>query len=116
MRTFLVAASALAAGTVVFSRPPLASAAVIVVVEAGTVTTVDTEESLFDSRLLAAGGCDPAGCSGDKTRVSSLQEERAKLRTGPSSHSHFFHAAVHVIFNRFPTPTPPKSEYQRAGW
>ncbi|CAM9622988.1 unnamed protein product [Ectocarpus sp. 6 AP-2014] len=67
MRAFVAAASALAAGAV-FSGPLLASAAVIVVVEAVTVTTVEAEASLFDSRLAAAGGCDPAGCSGDKTR------------------------------------------------
>lgn len=66
----MAATSALA----VFSGPPLASAAIIVVAEAGTVTTVEADASLFDSRLAAAGGCDPAGCSGDKTRVSSLQE------------------------------------------
>ncbi|CAM9933566.1 unnamed protein product [Pylaiella littoralis] len=38
------------------------------VVEVGSLTTVTVEAPLYDTNLSAAGGCDPAGCSGDKTR------------------------------------------------
>ena len=39
-------------------------------VDAGEVVTVTIEAPLFDTRLSPDGGCDPAGCSGDLTRVS----------------------------------------------
>lgn len=45
------------------------------VVEVGSLTTVTVEAPLYDTNLSAAGGCDPAGCSGDKTRVSLLVVE-----------------------------------------
>lgn len=38
-------------------------------VEAGTLTTVTAEASLYDSRPSASGGCDPAGCVAGLTRV-----------------------------------------------
>ena len=37
---------------------------------AGAVTTVAVDAPLYDTRLSADGGCDPAGCSGDLTTVS----------------------------------------------
>lgn len=40
-------------------------------VEAAVVdAAVSVEALLYDSRLGAAGGCDPAGCVGELTRVS----------------------------------------------
>lgn len=42
------------------------------VVEVGSLTTVTVVALLYDTTLSAAGGCDPAGCTGEKTRVSSL--------------------------------------------
>lgn len=40
------------------------------VVEAGSVTDVAVVASLYDNRLAADGGCDPAGCAAALTRVS----------------------------------------------
>lgn len=42
-------------------------------VEVDSLTTVTVDAPLYDSTLSAAGGCDPAGCTGDKTRVSSSE-------------------------------------------
>lgn len=39
-------------------------------VEAGMVGTVTTSAALYDTRLSAGNGCDPAGCTADLTRVS----------------------------------------------
>lgn len=39
-------------------------------VEAGTLTTVAVNAPLYDSRLGAANGCDPSGCTAALTRVS----------------------------------------------
>ena len=41
--------------------------------DAAEVTTVIVEAPLYDIRLGADGGCNPAGCSGDLTRVSNNQ-------------------------------------------
>lgn len=38
--------------------------------EAGAVGTVTASSDLYDANLSAAGGCDPAGCIADLTRVS----------------------------------------------
>ena len=38
--------------------------------EAGEVGTVTATSDLYDTNLSGAGGCDPAGCSADLTRVS----------------------------------------------
>ena len=40
-----------------------------VTVEAGTLGTVATAAALYDTRLVADGGCDPAGCTSALTRV-----------------------------------------------
>lgn len=39
--------------------------------EAGDVGTVTATSDLYDTNLSGAGGCDPAGCSADLTRVST---------------------------------------------
>ncbi|CAM9109787.1 unnamed protein product, partial [Hapterophycus canaliculatus] len=39
-------------------------------VEAGTVGAVTATAAIYDTRLAAANGCDPAGCSAALTRVS----------------------------------------------
>ena len=39
-------------------------------VDAGEVATVIIDAPLYDTRIAADGGCNPAGCSGDLTRVS----------------------------------------------
>lgn len=54
-------------------------------VEVESLTTVTVEALLYDTTLSSAGGCDPAGCSGDKTRVS-LYERYIKMPAcnGPS--------------------------------
>ncbi|CAM9688654.1 unnamed protein product [Scytosiphon promiscuus] len=60
-------------------------------VEAGTLTAVTVDAPLYDARLSAAGGCDPAGCSGDKTRDGDLTTPDSRwsctpnLGTGDSS-------------------------------
>ena len=38
--------------------------------DAGAATTVIINAPLYDTRLSADGGCDPAGCTGDLTTVS----------------------------------------------
>ncbi len=40
------------------------------VVAAGSLTSVTVESPLYDERLFADGGCDPAGCEAGLTRVS----------------------------------------------
>ena len=40
--------------------------------EAGDVGTVIATSDLYDTSLSGAGGCDPAGCTADLTRVSTL--------------------------------------------
>lgn len=42
------------------------------IVDAGTVTTVTVEAPLYDTRTGTDGGCSPAGCIGELTRVSCL--------------------------------------------
>ena len=61
----LVTAAALCA---IFTWSP-ASSVEAAIVDAGAVTAVAVEALLYDSRLGAAGGCDPAGCAGELTRV-----------------------------------------------
>ena len=39
-------------------------------VEAGTLGTVTTSASLYDTNVAAENGCDPAGCVAALTRVS----------------------------------------------
>lgn len=39
------------------------------VVEAGTLGDVTTSAALYDARLAADNGCDPAGCTANLTRV-----------------------------------------------
>lgn len=39
-------------------------------VDAGALITVTVDAPLYDMRASGEGGCDPAGCSGDLTRVS----------------------------------------------
>ena len=39
-------------------------------VDAGEVVTVIIDAPIYDTRRSSDGGCDPAGCSGDLTRVS----------------------------------------------
>lgn len=56
-----------------------ASSARAAVVEVDALTTVTVEAQLYDTTLGAAGGCDPAGCTGDKTRVSFIIEEDLML-------------------------------------
>lgn len=38
-------------------------------VDARALTTVTVDAPLYDTRAGEEGGCDPAGCSGDLTRV-----------------------------------------------
>lgn len=40
------------------------------VVEAGKLGIVTTTSAVYDTRLAAANGCDPEGCTADLTRVS----------------------------------------------
>ena len=47
----------------------LFSPAEAAVVTAGSVTSVTVEAQIFDAKLAADGGCDPAGCEGGLTRV-----------------------------------------------
>lgn len=54
-------------------------------VEAGTLTTVVVDASSYDARLSAAGGCDPAGCSGDKTRVGPVCEHGKRKSAGSTT-------------------------------
>lgn len=64
MRSNVLAAAALYLG----SLPSFAAAASV---EIGTLTTVTVDAPLYDTKLSAANGCDPAGCVGDLTRVSA---------------------------------------------
>lgn len=65
MRTLVITASLAAAAG-------LATVARAAIVDAGALTTVTVEAPLYDTRGGAAGGCDPAGCGGGLTRVSSV--------------------------------------------
>ena len=42
------------------------------VVTARSLTSVAVEATLYDEKLSANGGCDPAGCEGSLTRVRFL--------------------------------------------
>lgn len=53
----------------------LSSPAQAAVVEAGSVTDVTVAASLYDLRVAADGGCDPAGCTAALTRVSHTQNQ-----------------------------------------
>ena len=50
----------------------LAGSTEAVTVEAGTLTTVTVEARLYDTNTADDNGCDPTGCVGEFTRVSSL--------------------------------------------
>ena len=43
------------------------------VVAAGSVTSVSVQAPLYDARVAADGGCDPAGCEASLTRVCAAQ-------------------------------------------
>lgn len=51
----------------------------VVVVEAGVLGSVTTAASLYDTRLSAANGCDPAGCTAALTRVSRFGSGRIHI-------------------------------------
>lgn len=40
-------------------------------IEAGALASITIDAPLYDTRKSGEGGCNPAGCSGDLTRVSS---------------------------------------------
>lgn len=40
-------------------------------IEAGALASITIDAPLYDTRTSGEGGCNPVGCSGDLTRVSS---------------------------------------------
>lgn len=58
-----------ALATAVATVSCMSSLANAATVDAGAFTTVTVEAPLYDTRLSAANGCNPAGCVGDLTRV-----------------------------------------------
>lgn len=67
MRPLFAIAIATAAAAAVL--PPCVTEAAIV--DAGTVTTVSVSAPLYDTNLSDNYGCEPEGCVGDLTRVST---------------------------------------------
>lgn len=62
--------AALALGLGGLGLGQLSSPVQAAVVEAASVTDVTETASLYDLRVAADGGCDPAGCTAALTRVS----------------------------------------------
>lgn len=63
--------AALAASLLALSQQTATTPVRAAIVEAEALTTVTVEAPLFDENAVAAtGGCNPAGCVGNKTRVS----------------------------------------------
>lgn len=55
-------------------------------VEAGTLDTVVATDTLYDTNLSDANGCDPAGCTAFLTRVKSQASSFVMSSGGENAH------------------------------
>ena len=67
----------LALAATLAALPSLAAAATV---DAGALTTVTAEASLYDTSLSADNGCDPSGCVAALTRVSGVGAQLALVQ------------------------------------